>query len=66
MDTEDISLTLTFVIKPRGANDRGLKSHVLTQVILVAEVEEILLYLRTVRIIAVPLGVRLEAKGIRV
>ena len=53
--------TFTFFLKPARAKDGGFKRHELSEVVLLAEVDEVLLDLFTIRVVAVPIRVRLEA-----
>ena len=60
----DSSRTFAFLLKPGRSENRCIEPHELTQVVLFAKVEEILLYLVTICVIAIPLGVGFEAEGI--
>ena len=56
--------TFTFFLKPARTKDCGFKRHESSEVVLLAEVHEVLLDLFTIRVVAVPFRVRLEAEGI--
>lgn len=60
-----VLFTFAFFVQPACSENSCLKSHELAQVVFFAEVEKILLYLIPIGVEAVPLGVRLEAEGIR-
>lgn len=53
--------TFTFFLEPACAKDGGFQHHELSEIVLLAEVNEVLLDLMTIRIVAVPIRVRLEA-----
>ena len=56
--------TFTLFLEPAHAKNGGFKHHESSETVLLAEVDEVLLDLLTIRVVAVPIRVRLEAECI--